>query len=87
MSRVNPLTNRKIKVGGRVYNSLISQGYTDTDGVLKVPPKKYKVENHARSVEEGSDAYNKFIFIGYIPKDINGVPILVSFVKPYLNHI
>jgi len=32
MSRINPLTNRKVKIGGKIYNSLISQGYVD-DGV------------------------------------------------------
>ena len=78
MSRVNPLTNRKVKIGGKVYNSLINQGYVDDGTILRVPSKKYKVQNHSRTVEEGSDAYDKFIFIGYTPQDIDGTPTLVA---------
>ena len=67
MSRVNPLTNRKIKVGGRVYNGLIARGYRDNGESLLLPIRLFTIQGLNRTVEEDSKDYERLIELGYTP--------------------
>jgi hypothetical protein len=65
MSRINSLTNRKIKIGKRAYNNLISQGFIDDGVSIRLPSPILKIENHNRTIKQDDPAYDNFIRLGY----------------------
>lgn len=74
--RINPLTNRKVKIGTRTYIKLLSKGYVDNGATFVFPKKIFKIENLDRHVEENSKDYNHLISFGYTPISIDGQNIL-----------
>jgi hypothetical protein len=62
----NPITKRKITFGGRVYKSLISQGYTDEQlkYVGEVKPKRFNPITN-KVITYGGKVYKKLIREGY----------------------
>lgn len=64
-TRINSLTNRKVKVGKRAYNKLIADGMIDNGTHLILFIRYIKVENHDVEIEFESEAYHKFLNIGY----------------------
>ena len=65
-TRINSLTNRKIKIGTRAYNKLIADGMIDNGTHIIKPIRYITVENHTVKIEYDSRAYKKFVKIGYI---------------------